>query len=59
MKYLDQMNEEEIPSTEEGNDYSNKNTVELFDDDLCERLITYDANANNKTSKAKKTSSCK
>lgn len=53
MKYLDQLNEENIPSTGEGTE-----NIEMFDEDLCERLITYDASPNTKISKEKKTSLC-
>ena len=59
MKYLDQINEEEIPSTEEQeNNNLIKNSMENLDEDLCDNLITYDTNINSKISKEKKTVNC-
>jgi hypothetical protein len=58
MKYLDQLNEEENSPFEEIKENSNINgnhrVSEMLDDDLCDRLITYESNNNLKASKEKK-----
>ena len=55
MKYLDQLNEEENAPLEEFKENpQNGNEPEMFDEDLCDRLITYESNNNSKATKEKK-----